>query len=133
AGMLIGNGPSVPLVTEVDNLLQNHTGQTLRSPVPQRQNPLGKRPLVWGVIDVPDALRDFCKGVAQTLGTFANLQPTVQEALHDGDDREQDLPSRFRAFPAVSVDRLRRIVSLDIASFFAENGISRRQFLGAGD
>src|SRR6266542_2485632 len=101
-------------------------------PLPQPPQPLGEAPPIWSVVGVPNLLPQGPEEFPQVLGSLADAQPAVQEAAQPHHQWEQCLPRQPRGCPPVGVDRLRRVVGLDVLGLLLEHPVGCFQVLGAG-
>src|SRR6266536_3454682 len=81
---------------------------------------------------MPHLLADDAKHLSQVLGPRADVQPAVQEATQDHDQREQGLPRLPRGRPAIGVDRRGLVRGLDVLGLVLEDAVGCGQVVGAG-
>ena len=83
SGVAVRDRPSIPLLAQIQHLLQDDPAEVPFRPAPQRPEPLPEAPAVGRVVRLPDPPRDLGELVLQVLAAFPDLEPGVQEALED--------------------------------------------------
>jgi len=130
-GVIVGDGPQVAFVAQVQHLFQGDAAEVSVGPGSQAADTLREASTMGSVIGVPHLLRDRQEQLAEVLRPIADLQPRVQEALQDRHQREEELPRGLGRLPAVGVDGLRGVLGLHVRGFLLENAVRLLQVVGA--
>lgn len=100
AGATVRVRPSLVLTAQTED----DPFEVSSRPVQEPTQSLREAPRIDRMVRFPSQPEDFREQILQVLGPVADLEPAVQEAQQDDHFREQCLPGRLRAFPAVGAD-----------------------------
>jgi len=97
--------------------------QPLRGPRLELGELRGKSFRIRGPIRVPHAGLEFPVEIGEALATVTNLEKGVQTTQNQAHRRKECPPSGLRRGPPVRIDRVGRVLRLDILSFSFEMAV----------
>jgi hypothetical protein len=91
---------------------------------PQATQTLGNHTLAWGVIRFPHPVLHLGKDLTQGCGRpITDFQKRMETTSDDCDVGQQGLPGTLGGWPAVRIDRVRRVILIHGARFPGEDTV----------
>lgn len=100
-------------------------------PLPQPPHPLGERPPGGRMVGAPHHVRQHPEAVGQ-LAPATDVQPAVQEAPQDGDEREEPQPRLVGRGPAVRAHGSGGVARLHVPDLRLEDAVSPQEVFRPG-